>query len=34
LLGWQPEIALQDGIARLVAWYRGERDWASDINTA
>ena len=34
LLGWQPETALQDGIARLVAWYRSERDWASDINTA
>ena len=34
LLGWRPETALQDGIARLVAWYRSERDWASDINTA
>ena len=34
LLGWQPETALQDGIARLVAWYRSEREWASDINTA
>ena len=31
LLGWQPETSLQDGIARLVAWYRSERYWASDI---
>jgi UDP-glucuronate 4-epimerase len=34
LLGWQPETTLQDGIARLVAWYRSERDWASNVNTA
>ena len=34
LLDWQPETALHDGIARLVAWYRRERDWAKDINTA
>ncbi len=34
LLDWQPESSLHDGIARLVAWYRSERDWAKDINTA
>jgi nucleoside-diphosphate-sugar epimerase len=34
LLSWQPETALDDGITRLVAWYRNERDWAKDINTA
>jgi UDP-glucuronate 4-epimerase len=34
LLGWQPETELSDGIAQLVAWYRSERVWARDINTA
>ena len=34
LLGWQPETVLPDGIAQLVAWYRSERNWASDISTA
>lgn len=33
LLGWQPEVNLQDGIANLIAWYREERAWASQINT-
>lgn len=25
LLGWQPEVSLEDGIMRLVAWYRANR---------
>lgn len=33
LLGWQPEINLDDGIARLVEWYLAERSWASQILT-
>jgi nucleoside-diphosphate-sugar epimerase len=34
LLDWQPKTSLPDGVARLVAWYRRERDWARDVNTA
>ncbi len=33
LLGWQPQIALQDGIENLVNWYLQERDWASQVLT-
>jgi UDP-glucuronate 4-epimerase len=34
LLGWQPQVGLDEGIGRLVAWYQAERDWACDIVTA
>lgn len=34
LLGWEPEIPLEEGIARMVAWYERERDWAKDIDTS
>lgn len=33
LLGWEPAVPLQEGIARMVAWYMAEREWASQINT-
>lgn len=33
LLGWEPSVALRDGIARTLEWYMAERDWASQINT-
>ena len=33
LLGWEPAVGLQEGIARMVAWYRQEHAWASQINT-
>lgn len=33
LLGWEPQVSLQEGIARMVAWYQQERSWASQINT-
>lgn len=33
LLGWQPKVGLEEGIGRLVDWYRGERDWAVQIRT-
>jgi len=33
LLEWQPEISLEEGIARLVAWYNAERSWASQVQT-
>ncbi len=33
LLGWEPQIPLQEGIKRLVAWYQDERAWARDLVT-
>jgi nucleoside-diphosphate-sugar epimerase len=33
LLDWEPEIPLNEGITRMVAWYERERDWAKDIDT-
>lgn len=33
VLHWQPEIGLEQGVARLVDWYRAERSWASQILT-
>jgi UDP-glucuronate 4-epimerase len=34
LLGWEPRTGLTEGVARLVDWYREERSWASDVDTA
>jgi nucleoside-diphosphate-sugar epimerase len=25
LLGWQPEVSLEEGVARLVAWFKANR---------
>jgi nucleoside-diphosphate-sugar epimerase len=33
MLGWEPQVSLQEGIARMVAWYQQERSWASQVNT-
>jgi nucleoside-diphosphate-sugar epimerase len=33
LLGWKPQIPLQEGIQRLVEWYQAERAWARDLIT-
>ncbi len=33
ILGWRPRISLRDGVARLVDWYRANRDWAREIET-
>ena len=33
LLGWQPQVGLDDGIGRLVDWYLAERSWTSQIAT-
>ncbi len=30
VLGWQPEVGLEEGIRRLVDWYKAERDWAGE----
>ncbi len=32
-LGWRPETGLREGLARLVDWYRENRDWAGRIDT-
>lgn len=34
LLGWRPTVDLEEGIARLCAWYRENRDWAKTISTS
>jgi UDP-glucuronate 4-epimerase len=33
LLGWRPEVSLEEGISRLVEWYKQERDWARLVKT-
>ena len=33
LLGWQPQVGLEEGVARLCAWYRENREWAKSIDT-
>jgi nucleoside-diphosphate-sugar epimerase len=33
LLGWSPETPLEEGLGRLVAWYRENRSWARHIAT-
>ncbi len=34
LFGWQPSVSFEAGMARLVEWYRQEREWAKDVPTA
>ncbi len=33
ILGWQPQVSFEEGVGRLVSWYRENRDWAKDIVT-
>jgi UDP-glucuronate 4-epimerase len=33
LLGWKPQVRLQEGVKHLVDWYRAERDWAKEVVT-
>lgn len=33
LLGWEPQVGLQSGLERLVAWYNAEREWVSQVET-
>jgi len=33
LLGWQPQVTLEEGLERLVNWYLTERAWASQVQT-
>jgi nucleoside-diphosphate-sugar epimerase len=32
-LEWAPQVKFRDGLAKLVAWYEENRDWAKDIDT-
>ncbi len=33
LLGWHPQVSLNEGVTNLITWYQSERDWASLIRT-
>jgi UDP-glucuronate 4-epimerase len=33
LLQWEPQTKLEDGVQKLVDWYRAEQAWASQIST-
>jgi nucleoside-diphosphate-sugar epimerase len=33
LLGWTPQTKLEDGVHKLIEWYRAEQSWASRIST-
>ena len=32
MLGWNPQVSLEEGIPNLVDWYMQEREWARDVN--
>ena len=31
LLGWEPQVSLEEGLRRSVAWYLANRDWAKEV---
>jgi len=31
LLGWAPQVHLEEGLKRSVDWYMDNRDWAKDV---
>jgi nucleoside-diphosphate-sugar epimerase len=33
LLGWEPQVNLEEGVTHLVDWYMQERTWASQVET-
>jgi UDP-glucuronate 4-epimerase len=33
LLGWKPQVQLEEGVKRLVEWYDENREWAKEIET-
>lgn len=33
LLGWEPQVSLDQGLRLLVEWYQNERAWASQVRT-
>ncbi len=34
LLGWKPRVSFEEGVGRLVEWYKENRAWAREIKTA
>lgn len=34
LLGWRPQVNLDQGVSNLVAWYQAERTWAKQVDTS
>jgi nucleoside-diphosphate-sugar epimerase len=32
ILGWEAQVGLEEGVARTIAWYREEREWASRLD--
>lgn len=33
MFGWEPNVALLDGIERMIGWYEQEREWAQHVDT-
>jgi nucleoside-diphosphate-sugar epimerase len=33
LLGWRPQVSLDEGVSNLISWYQAEQDWACKIQT-
>jgi UDP-glucuronate 4-epimerase len=33
MLGWQPQVPLEDGLPKIVEWYMANRSWASLVDT-
>jgi nucleoside-diphosphate-sugar epimerase len=33
LLGWEPQVSLEEGVTRLIEWYNQERAWVSRVDT-
>jgi len=33
MLGWEPQVSLEEGIGRLVEWYNAEREWVRLVET-
>ncbi len=34
LLGWQPQVGIQNGVQHLVNWYNDEREWVKNVSTS
>ena len=34
LLGWRPQVNLDQGVSNLVSWYQAERTWAKQVDTS